>query len=110
MSGLADMGISPANLDALIAGAKPVLVEFWGPWCGTCRLLAPSLTRLRAEFGDAVEIVTLNVEEGQDTALAHNVRSLPTIVAFRDGAEVKRINGLMSYANLVAEMKAIAGQ
>jgi len=110
MSSLAEMGVRPADLGALIAGAtKPVVVEFWGPWCGACRLMAPSLTKLREELGDAVEIVILNVEEGQDAALAHNVASLPTLIAFRDGAEVKRINGMISYANLLAEVRRLAG-
>jgi thioredoxin 1 len=108
MSSLAGIGVRPADLDALIAeAAKPLLVEFWAPWCGTCRLMAPSLVKLRAEVSDAVEIVTLNVEEGQDAALAHNVLSLPTVIAFCGGAEVKR---MISYANLLAATRALAGQ
>jgi thioredoxin 1 len=111
MSSLGDIGVGPADLDALIAeSAKPVLVEFWAPWCGTCRLIAPSLIKLRAELGDTVEIVTLNVQEAQDAAVARNVLSLPTIVAFQGGREVKRINGMISYANLLAEARALAGQ
>jgi thioredoxin len=111
MSGLVDLGVRPADLGALIAqSAKPLLVEFWAPWCGTCRLMAPSLTRLRAEHGDAVEVVTLNVEEGQDEARAHNVLSLPTVIVFRGGSEVKRINGMISYANLVVETRALTDQ
>ena len=111
MSSLVDISVSPADLDSLIAeAAKPVLVEFWAPWCGSCRLMAPSLIKLRAELGDAVEIVALNVEEAQEAAVARNVLSLPTIVAFRGGKEVKRIKGMISYANLLAETRALTVQ
>jgi thioredoxin-like negative regulator of GroEL len=110
MSSLADLGVLPVDLDALIAeSAKPLLVEFWAP-CGTCRLMAPSMIKLRVEQGDVVEIVTLNVEEGPDAALTHNVLSLPTVIAFRGGAEVRRLNGMVSYANLLAETRALAAQ
>jgi thioredoxin 1 len=111
MSGLVDISLRPAELDSLIAEtAKPVLVEFWAPWCGSCRLMAPSLIKLRAELGAAVEIVALNVADAQDAAVARNVLSLPTIVAFRAGREVKRIKGLVSYANLLAETRSLAAQ
>jgi thioredoxin 1 len=111
MTSLTDIGVLPVDLDALIAeSAKPLLVEFWAPWCGTCRLMAPSMIKLRAEQGDVVEIVTLNVEEGPEAALAHNVLSLPTVIAFRGGAEVRRLNGMVSYANLLAETRALAAQ
>jgi thioredoxin 1 len=111
MSSLADLGVLPVDLDALIAeSAKPLLVEFWAPWCGTCRLMAPSMIKLRVEQGDVVEIVTLNVEEGPDAALTHNVLSLPTVIAFRGVAEVRRLNGMVSYANLLAETRALAAQ
>jgi thioredoxin 1 len=111
MSSLVDISVRPADLDSLIAeAAKPVLVEFWAPWCGSCRLMAPSLIKLRDELGDAVDIVALNVEEAQDAAVARNVLSLPTIVAFRAGKEVKRIKGVISYANLLAETQALSVQ
>jgi thioredoxin 1 len=111
MSSLVDISVRPADLDSLIAeAAKPVLVEFWAPWCGGCRLMAPSLIKLRAELGDAVEIVALNVEEAQDAAVARNVLGLPTILAFRAGKEVKRIKGVISYANLLAETQALSVQ
>jgi thioredoxin 1 len=111
MSSLVDISVRPADLDSLIAeAAKPVLVEFWAPWCGSCRLMAPSLIKLRDELGDAVDIVALNVEEAQDAAVARNVLSLPTILAFRGGKEVKRIKGVVSYANLLAETQALSVQ
>jgi thioredoxin 1 len=111
MSSLEALGVRPAELDALIAEAsKPVLVEFWAPWCGMCRLMAPSLVKLRAELGDLVEIVALNVEEAQEAAVSRSVLSLPTIIGFQGGREVKRIQGMISYVNLLAETRALAAQ
>ena len=111
MSAFEDIAIRAADLDALIAEAvKPVVVEFWAPWCGMCRLMAPSLMKLKAELGGAVEVVALNVEDAQAAAAARNVLSLPTILAFQGGKEVKRIKGMISYANLLAETRALTVQ
>ena len=102
MDSLGEMSVRPADLDALIARINKAvagrvlgsLVRHLPPYGAfACRGSGPSI-------GDAVEVVTLNVEEGQDAAQAHNVLSLPTVIAFRGGSEVKRINGMISYANL----------
>ncbi len=109
METLDSLGIEPASLDQRVAAAhRPMLVEFWAPWCGTCRLMAPSLARLKTEMEGAVDVVTVNVEAGQDIAQAQGVLSLPTIIAYSGGREVSRIHGLKSYANLLAAARELA--
>ena len=109
MESLAELGIEPASLDAFVAAAqRPLMVEFWAPWCGTCRLMAPSLAKLKTEMDGTVDVLTVNVEVGQDTALAHDVLSLPTIIAFSGGKEVSRIHGMKSYANLLAAARDLS--
>ncbi len=66
----------------------PVLVDYWATWCGPCRMIAPILEELATEVGDRFKIAKVNVDEHQDLAAKHSVRSLPTLLFFK-GGEVK---------------------
>lgn len=72
------------------ARGVPVLVDFWAPWCGPCRALAPHLEALAREHGEGLLVLKVDVDAHLDAAHAYSVTSLPTLVLFRDGEEVKR--------------------
>jgi thioredoxin 1 len=74
-----------ATFASLIAGDKPVVVDFWAPWCVPCRLVAPFLEEIAAEYPSKVTVAKLNVDENQQTALQFDVMSIPTIMVFRNG-------------------------
>jgi len=86
-----------------ISGDTPILVDFWAEWCGPCRLIAPVLEEL-AEEQDGFDIGKLNVDHNPQTASAHDVMSIPTLILFRDGVEKKRIVGAAPKHRLLNEL------
>jgi thioredoxin 1 len=81
--------VTDASFDAEVLNAgRPVVVDFWAPWCGPCRAIAPIMQELSATHGDRVGFVKLNVDENPQTATAYGVLSIPTVILF-DGGEAK---------------------
>ena len=86
--------------DVLEAGL-PVLVDFWAPWCGPCRAVAPVLDQLDSELAGRLKIVKMNVDENQQVPGALGVRSIPTLVVFKDGKAVQGAVGALSKAQML---------
>ena len=89
----------------VIESETPVLVDFWAPWCGPCRMVAPVLEEIAAEKGDALKIVKLNTDENQQTAIAYEVLSIPTLILFKNGAIAKKVVGAYPKRKLEAELE-----
>ena len=97
--------VTDANFQAeVIESDQPVLVDFWAPWCGPCRVIAPSLEEI-AEEKDDLRIVKLNVDDNQNTAARYQVMSIPTLILFKDGEPVHQIIGAMPKSRLVQEIE-----
>ena len=84
----------------LLVQDKPVLVDFWATWCGPCKMQAPILHEFKAEVGDKVEIVKLDVDQTPDIARAFGILSIPTLLLFKDGQTVEKAVGLTTKAQL----------
>lgn len=83
--------VTDANFRSVVLNSKvPVLVDFWAPWCGPCRMIAPEIDRLAKEYAGRVKVVKLNVDENQATSNQFQVRSIPTFILFRDGKVLER--------------------
>lgn len=74
-------------------GSGLVLADFWAPWCGPCKMIAPVLEELDAEMGDKVKIVKIDVDENQETAAKFGVMSIPTLLVLKDGEVVDKVVG-----------------
>lgn len=90
--------------ETITKSPTPVLVDFWAPWCGPCRVVHPILEEMASERDD-VKIVSLNIDENQDTASAYQVMSIPTMIVFKGGQPAKTIVGAMPKKRLEAELE-----
>ncbi|MCM3601250.1 thioredoxin [Robertmurraya korlensis] len=78
-----------------------VLVDFWAPWCGPCKMIAPVLEEINEEMGNQVKIAKLNVDDNQVTTAEFGVMSIPTLLLFKDGEVVEKVIGFQPKENLV---------
>ena len=91
-----------ANFEAdILKNAAPVLVDFWAEWCGPCKQLAPIIDEIANEMGDKVQVYKVNIDENPETPAKYNVRGIPTLIVFKDGAPVATKVGALPKSSLV---------
>ena len=97
--------VTDSNFQAeVLESETAVLVDFWAPWCGPCRVIAPSLEEINDERDD-LRVVKLNVDENQQTAARYDVMSIPTLIVFKNGEVATKIIGALPKKRLQAELE-----
>ncbi len=101
------LGIATDNNfeDEVMKSEKPVLIDFWAPWCGPCKAIGPIVEELAGQFQDSVKVMKLNVDENQKTAVKFGVRSIPTLILFKGGKVADTLVGLVPKERLEAFVK-----
>jgi len=85
----------------------PVVVDFWAPWCGPCRMMAPVLEATAVKFAGRVKFAKLNTDENARTAQSYGIMAIPTMMIFRDGREIDRLVGAISSSELEARLQPL---
>jgi thioredoxin 1 len=99
------LNLSDATFDETVAGSEtPVLVDFWAEWCGPCKMIAPTLAEIATEQRGKLTIGKLNVDDNPDTARRFDVMSIPTLLVFKDGKQVKRLVGAKGKGQLLQDL------
>ncbi|TXE16730.1 thioredoxin [Psychroserpens burtonensis] len=95
-----------SSFNDIIQSEIPVLVDFFADWCGPCKMLAPVLKQVKEELGDAVKIIKIDVDKNQPLAAKYQVRGVPTMLLFKNGAQVWRQSGVLQKNEIIEIIKS----
>ena len=100
--------ITDANFEELVVKSeKPVMIDFWAVWCGPCRMIAPIVEELASEYEGKIKVGKLDVDENQQTSIKFGVRSIPTLLIFKDGKLKDTIIGAVPKNHIVQKLNAV---
>ena len=99
--------ITDANFNDILAEGKPVLVDFWAPWCGPCRMLSPIVEELAKEYEGKAIVAKCNVDEAQEVPMKFGIRNIPTILFFKNGELADKVVGAAPKSDIAKKLEAL---
>ena len=99
--------VTDTNIKEVLASAPVVLVDFWAVWCGPCRALGPVVEEIASEFDGKIVVGKCNVDEAQDISMEYGIRSIPTIIFFKNGLPVDKTIGLVPKEEIVKRINSL---
>lgn len=110
-SGAGPLHVTDETFEELVLNAElPAMVDFWAPWCGPCRMVAPIVEDLARDFGGRAVIAKMNTDENAQTMMDYGIMGIPTLILFKAGQEVGRVVGYAPRHTLEAHLKALVGE
>ncbi len=100
--------VTNTNFAEMLAGDKPVLVDFWATWCGPCRILSPTVDEIADEYADRITVAKCNVDDAEEIAMQYRIMSIPTLLFFKGGEVVDKRVGVVSKDEIVSIINSIA--
>jgi len=99
--------VTTQNLDDVLSGANPVVIDFWAEWCGPCRMISPVVDELAERYAGKITVCKCNVDEQGDIAMKYMIRSIPTIIFFKGAQVVDKQVGAVSKGELAAKFEKL---
>jgi thioredoxin 1 len=107
MAGATILKLTDADFDTQLKGQPLVVVDFWAEWCGPCKMIAPVLEELAGEYAGRMAVGKVDVDENRQTAAKFGIRSIPTLLFFKDGSRVDQVIGAHSKATIKAKIEQL---
>jgi thioredoxin 1 len=102
--------LTDANFESeVLASDKPVLVDFWAPWCGPCKMIAPTIDAVANDYSGKVRVGKVNTDDNPKTASSYSISAIPTVLVFKGGQVVDRFVGVVNKDKLVTSLNAQIG-
>lgn len=94
------------TFDEIVNSGKPVLVDFFAEWCGPCKTMAPILKEVKSRLGEEANIIKVDVDKNQDASIKYGIRSVPTLILFKNGKEVWKQSGVVPAESLIQVIRS----